>query len=43
MDYRRYLLILLLLALANMVRAQDVEDKKRIHLPDSASIANATL
>ena len=39
MDYRRYLLILLLLALANMVRAQDVEDKKRIHLPDSASIA----
>ena len=29
-------MILSLLALANMVRAQDVEDKKRIHLPDSA-------
>ena len=38
MDYRRYLLILLLLALANMVRAQDVEDKKRIHVPDSAKM-----
>lgn len=36
MDYRRYLLILLLLALATMVRAQSVEDKKRIHVPDSA-------
>lgn len=36
MDYRRYLLILLLLALATMVRAQGVEDKKRIHVPDSA-------
>ena len=35
MDYRRYLLILLLLALANMVRAQDVEDRKRMHVPDS--------
>ena len=40
MDYRRYLLILLLLALAIMVRAQDVENKKRIHVPDSAK--NAT-
>ena len=39
MDYRRYLLILLLLALATMVRAQDVENRKHIHLPDSASIA----
>lgn len=36
MDYRRYLLILLLFALATMVRAQGVEDKKRIHVPDSA-------
>ena len=36
MDCRRYLLILLLLALANMVRAQDVENRKHIHLPDSA-------
>lgn len=36
MDYRRYLLILLLLALATMVRAQGVEDKKRMHVPDSA-------
>ena len=36
MDYRRYLLILLLLALATMVRAQNVEDKKRMHVPDSA-------
>lgn len=36
MDYRRYLLILLLLALATMVRAQDVENKKRMHVPDSA-------
>lgn len=36
MDYRRYLLILLLLALATMVRAQSVEDRKRMHVPDSA-------
>ena len=38
MDYRRYLLILLLLALATMVRAQSVEDRKRIHVPDSAKM-----
>ena len=38
MDYRRYLLILLLLALTTMVRAQNVEDKKRIHVPDSAKM-----
>ena len=36
MVYRRYLLILLLLALATMVRAQGMEDKKRMHVPDSA-------
>ena len=36
MDYRQYLLILLLLALATMVRAQSVEDRKRMHVPDSA-------
>ena len=36
MDYRRYLLILLLLALAVTVRAQGVEDRKRMHVPDSA-------
>ena len=40
MDYRRYLLILLLLALATMVRAQDVENRKRILLPDSAKNAS---
>lgn len=40
MEYRRHLIILLLLALAIMVRAQDVENKKRIHVPDSAK--NAT-
>ena len=40
MDYRRYLMILSLLALAMMVRAQDVENRKRIHVPDSAK--NAT-
>lgn len=40
MEYRRHLIILSLLALAMMVRAQDVENKKRIHVPDSAK--NAT-
>lgn len=35
MDFRRYLMTLSLLALAMMVRAQDVEDRKRIHVPDS--------
>ena len=40
MDFRRHLMILSLLALATMVRAQGVEDKKRIHVPDSAK--NAT-
>ena len=40
MDYRRYLIILLLLALAIMVRAQDVENRKRILLPDSAKNAS---
>ena len=40
MDYRRYVIMLSLLALAMMVRAQDVENKKRIHVPDSAK--NAT-
>ena len=35
MDYRRYLLILLLLALATMVRAQVEEGVKRLHVPDS--------
>ena len=39
MDYRRYIILLSMLTLAMAVRAQDVEDKKRIHLPDSASIA----
>ena len=38
MDYRRYLIILLLLALAIMVRAQDVENRKRILQPDSTKI-----
>ena len=40
MDYRRYVIMLSLLALAIMVRAQDVENRKRIHVPDSAK--NAT-
>ena len=40
MDFRRHLMILSLLTLAIMVRAQDVENKKRIHVPDSAK--NAT-
>ena len=35
MDYRRYFMMLSLLALAMMVRAQDVEDRKRMHVPDS--------
>ena len=35
MDYRRYVMMLSLLALAMMVRAQDVEDRKRMHVPDS--------
>ena len=39
MDYRRYVIMLSLLALAMMVRAQDVENKKRIHVPDSAKKA----
>ena len=40
MDFRRHLMILSLLTLAIMVRAQDVENRKRILLPDSAK--NAT-
>ena len=36
MVYRRHVIILLLLALATRVRAQNVEDKKRMHVPDSA-------
>ena len=35
MDYRRYLMILSLLALAIMVRAQVEGDVKRMHIPDS--------
>ena len=38
MDFRRHLMILSLLTLAIMVRAQDVEDKNRIHVPDSAKM-----
>lgn len=40
MDFWRHLMILSLLTLAIMVRAQDVENRKRILLPDSAK--NAT-
>ena len=40
MDFRRHLMILSLLALAIMVRAQDVENRKRILLPDSAKNAS---
>ena len=36
MDYRRYVMILSLLALAMMVRAQIEEGVKRLHVPDSA-------
>ena len=36
MDYRRYVMILSLLALAMMVRAQVEEGVKRLHVPDSA-------
>ena len=36
MNYRRYVMILSLLALAMMVRAQVEEDRKRLHVPDSA-------
>ena len=36
MDFRRHLMILSLLALAMMVRAQVEEDRKRLHVPDSA-------
>lgn len=43
MDYRRYLLILLLLALANMVRAQDVEDKNAHTFARFSKHCNATL
>ena len=35
MDYRRYIMILSLLALAIMVRAQVEEGVKRLHVPDS--------
>ena len=35
MDYRRYVMILSLLALAMMVRAQIEEGVKRLHMPDS--------
>ena len=37
MDFRRHLMILSLLTLAIMVRAQDVENRKRILLPKNAS------
>ena len=40
MDFRRHLMILSLLTLAIMVRAQDVENRKRILLPDSAKNAS---
>ena len=36
MDYWRYVIILSMLALAMMVRAQVEEDRKRLHVPDSA-------
>ena len=36
MDYRRYVMILSLLALAMMVRAQVEGDRKRLHVRDSA-------
>ena len=36
MDYRRYVIMLSLLALAMMVRAQVEEGVKRLHVPDSA-------
>ena len=36
MNYRRYVMILSLLALAMMVRAQIEEGVKRLHVPDSA-------
>ena len=36
MDYRRYVIMLSMLALAMMVRAQVEEDRKRLHVPDSA-------
>ena len=36
MDFRRYVMILSLLALAMMVRAQVEEGVKRLHVPDSA-------
>ena len=39
MDYRRYIILLSILTLAMAVRAQSVEDRKRIHMPDSAKIA----
>ena len=35
MDYRRYVIMLSMLALAMMVRAQVEEDVKRLHVPDS--------
>ena len=35
MDYRRYMMVLSLLTLAVVVRAQVEEDKKRLHVPDS--------
>ena len=40
MDYRRYIILLSMLTLAMAVRAQSVEDRKRILVPDSAK--NAT-
>ena len=35
MDYRRYIIMLAMLTLTMVVRAQSVEDRKQLHVPDS--------
>jgi len=37
MDYRRYIIMLSMLTLAMMVRAQVDENRKHVHIPDSAN------